>query len=178
VVIAAIASAGAVAAVAALSPREDLGELSLVCLVAIVGLLAAGAWASLYASLRPVYLRPWPTHALRGLIVVGCVLPLLLLVPLGGSASAVTGDPWLWWGRCLARGFAVSTPLLAVLAMLDRTDQRCGDLAWLASAFAGLSAVIAVYLDCPIDDPRHLLVAHVPLVVMVGAAYAAFGRCP
>jgi hypothetical protein len=150
-------------------------------MVGVLAVFGAGAFASLYESLRPLYVPArsettvWgAVAALLAVSVAVAALPIAhtsMPVALEGLGAALVPRAV----ECLLFGAAVGAPILALAALIDRVRPPRKSTALLAAAAAGLVGNAALQLHCPIVHQEHLLLGHATVtVVLIAANLAAY----
>ncbi len=135
----------------------------------VAGAYGCIAVAATWYALRPLYL-PEPRWRLRLLVAAGLVAPaaVALLPELPTAAAALAEYTPLGSAYyCVADGTLLALPLLLAVRLADRRGLRTGGAAALA---AGTVGVLGLHLQCPLNQPSHLLLGHatLPLALLVG----------
>jgi len=130
----------------------------------IAGGFAAGALVLGWVALRPMY-RPPPRRA-------GAILGAALLLPFAVALLPALPTPHLprftypgFAFRCFAYGACLAWPVILWVRTLDRGGHAFG---WAAAVAGGYAGLLGLQLECPVNDPVHLLTGHA--IVPVGAA--------
>lgn len=121
--------------------------------------------------LRPLYRPAWPRWVEPALLAV-TIAAVLIGPMLGGAhhdhpASLAGTGPHLLprAGVCLGLGTLMGLPILAWLTVLGRQERGWSRPTSLAAVAAGVTAVFAIFLHCPIVAPEHLLLGHASVLV-------------
>ncbi len=136
----------------------------------IVGAFAAIALGLGWLALRPLYLRPLPAWTERAIFGAAVVVPFLLtLLPVLPTAPLAGFSYPGFAFRCFAYATSLALFVIVVGRALDRG--RGGRFAMLSTVAAGAySGLVGLQLECPVNDPLHLLFGHaiVPLGLLLG----------
>ncbi|NOY93558.1 MAG: DUF1109 domain-containing protein [Deltaproteobacteria bacterium] len=118
---------------------------------------------SLWVALRPLQAPALSTGAVTALaaLSVGCAVVVAFIPQAAHHSSA--GSAGLLASPCMYMGLLIGLPVYALSRVLDRGSRLSSVLA--ASA-AGLTGNFVLALNCPIHDPRHMLLGHASVVVL------------
>lgn len=156
-------------------PHARMGlELALYALLTVLAVRRA---------LRPTHLRS-SSYVRWGMVVASLALPftLALLAPAHldhpASLAGAGADFWPRAIACFRFGFALSLPVLAILAWGDRLETKSISVAALMGATASLVANFLLHVHCPITNAEHMLVGHagIGLALLPLAAVLAWLR--
>ena len=88
----------------------------------------------------------------------------------------MAGDTVFHGINCFSTGLVMAAIPLVVLRLLDRSEHRSLSRVALAAAGAGLTAVLAHELMCPVITRAHVLAAHGSVVFVVLGGYLLLRR--
>lgn len=161
------------------APRADFGVYPKARLgMALLALLLVGV-AAIRLALRPTYL---PRRGAWGwALALGLTLPVLLATlpaahadhPLSLEGAGADLVPRA--AACFFFGLLTASPLLLLLWSMSRVIWREKFL--LAAVAAGLAAIAALEVHCPVTGYAHLLLGHTTVVLgLVGAVLLLWSR--
>lgn len=145
-------------------------------------LFAAGGLAVVslgvaWMALRPMWMRPlrWGMEVACAAVAVGFPL-LLAALPEVPTVPRYDGAGAWFAARCFAIGCALGGVVFAVARWMDRgTGARWPLIA--AAMAGGVSAALALQLECPVNHPWHLVTGHaLPVVALAVAALVMWRR--
>ncbi|MGE0324145.1 MAG: hypothetical protein AB7K71_15560 [Polyangiaceae bacterium] len=152
-------------------PRPDLHTLHWLEFSAPLVVALLLVFLGVRGTLRGPHLAQKSSAQAGALIGLSAGLPLLYFLSHNflGEISFVEAAPG--FGRraltCFSFGVGWSLPLGLMLVFLDRNKLAPQSLILHAGAAGGLSGVLALHIHCPLQNPAHLLVGHLSVLVFV-----------
>jgi hypothetical protein len=178
---AAIVGAAALTTFAAylVHPRADWGDYPLGRMIFTLVVLGALAALAMWRLIRPIHLPPAPVWTAVVLLIAGLFVPLLCAaIPVTGE-HVPPGEGLAFYThclRCIGVGSLAGVPVLALAALARRSKLDGPAIAGLGGVGAGLIGNFALQLVCATVEIGHLLLGHVSLLVLLGAAMALSQR--
>ncbi len=172
----ALALVALAAYVAAFHLREDFAVYPGERFFALAGAYASMALVGAWHALRPLWLPPLPRWLLGATFAAALLVPLVAaflpelptVTSYASYASCASCKPSprqhaAWTFLCWAVGGAAGLAVLLVTRALDRGEHRQRDHAFFAALAASMAGLLALHIECPLNLPRHLLLAHATL---------------
>jgi hypothetical protein len=158
--------------------RSDLDVYPRARMGMILAAYAVLALVTGWHALRPLYLPPTPAWKKRLVLGVGLLLPLGIAVlpevptTVGTAGFHHAKDAFY----CVADGGLIALAVLLLVRALDRGGHAGFAHAAAAAITAGAAGLLALQLQCPFNQPAHLVLGHATLPVLIVAVTLAFRR--
>ena len=131
--------------------------------------LTAGAYAAASVGLawlafRPIYRRALPDWVRNAVFGAAIAVPFLIaILPAPPTIRIPTFTYPGFTFRCFAYGTALGLGIILLSRALDRGGHRLGWVAIAAAVAGGYAGLLGLHLECPVNDPLHLLLGHATL---------------
>jgi hypothetical protein len=130
-----------------------------------------------WLALRPLYLRPVPDWARNAIVATAIALPFVIAALPGPPTMAIATFTYPGFTfRCFAYGSALGLAIILLGRALDRGGHQLDFAALVAAAAGGYAGLMGLHIECPVNDPLHLLTAHATLPVGLALGSWLFRR--
>jgi len=151
--------------------RADWASYPVWRMAVIAGAFAFVALALAWLALRPLYLRPLSPGAERAIFGVAIVLPFLVaLLPVLPTIKISFFTYPGFTFRCFAYASCLALFVILLGRLLDRGGHVSRFVSLSASVAGAYTGLLCLQLECPVNDPIHLVTGHatVPLGLLIG----------
>jgi hypothetical protein len=159
--------------------RADIGTYAPARLIAQLSAYALLAGVAAWMALRPVYAPPPAPAVARVLVWLALLTPIAIALLPELPTRAAAAAAYVRFGYemyCFTYGGMMGVAVLFVARFLDRGDHRSTEHALLAALAGGMTGVLALQLECPINFPGHLLTGHAVIPIALYFGYRALLR--
>jgi len=151
--------------------RADWAAYPVWRMVVIAGGFALVALALAWMALRPLYLRPLSPRVERAIFGVAIILPFL--VALFPTLPTIKISFFTYPGftfRCFAYASCLALFVILLGRILDRGGHVSRFVSLSASVAGAYTGLLCLQLECPVNDPIHLVTGHatVPIGLFLG----------
>lgn len=170
-----------VSTVLILRPRPDLAVYPMSRLLMLSTLFSLVLFANLWVAYRPIYrppLAPWVAPAFMTFAIVASWIPALLGPAHLNYPASLEGAGEDFAARaliCFGWGVAVSFPLMVAIWFGTRGKRTLRELSTSVWVTAGIFAVLALQVHCPIVHSGHIVAGHCT-VLLAMLAFAVLVR--
>jgi hypothetical protein len=151
--------------------RADWATYPVWRMIVIAGGFALVALGLAWMALRPLYLRPLSPRVERAIFGVAIVLPFLVV--LFPTLPTIKISFFTYPGftfRCFAYASCLALFVILLGRLLDRGGHVSRFVSLSASVAGAYTGLLCLQLECPVNDPLHLVTGHalVPVGLFLG----------